>query len=179
MFVREPVDDNPYLKKFYLDMKRWGFSMQMELLYRRFDQHWNAQYAHGNYIFDRGITGDKVFADMLHDDKLITDIEYDTYLKTHEIMVKKLQTPDLIIYLDGTPDTAFRRILKRDRDQEETLKLSYLKNMEKYYKPMFFGADRPDFIRESKMVTMDWNFDSTDDRYLAPIVRSLESEYFK
>ena len=35
----EPVDDNPYLKDFYLDIARWTFPMQMFLLAKRFQHH--------------------------------------------------------------------------------------------------------------------------------------------
>jgi len=171
-FVREPVDDNPYLKDFYEDMHRWAFSMQMELLYRRFEQHWVAQRSHGTFIFDRGISGDKVFADMLHESGHITDREYNTYLMTHQIMLDKLYPPSLIIYLDAIPEVAFERVLNRDRDQEETLPLSYLQNMETYYKHMFLGNDTV-FLNTSEVRVLNWNNDSLDDRYLAPIIRSL------
>ena len=171
-FIQEPVDDNPYLQDFYEDMHRWAFPMQMELLYRRFEQHWYAQSNDGTFVFDRGISGDKVFADMLFDSGHITDREYDTYFMTHKVMVDKLVPPDLIVYLNGTPETAYQRILKRDRDQEATLPLSYLQNMEKYYKPMFLD-NRVAFLQTSKLRVLDWNKDSLDDRYLAPIIRSL------
>ena len=157
-------------------MSRWGFSMQMELLYRRFDQHWDANKNDGTFIFDRGISGDKVFADMLFDSGHITDREYDTYVMTHQVMVEKLLPPDLIIYLDGTPETAFQRILKRDRDQEATLPLSYLQNMEKYYKPMFLDG-KVGFLNDVNLKILDWNKDGLDDRYLAPIIGSIRDQY--
>lgn len=178
VFLREPVDDNPYLADFYQDMTRWGFSMQMELLYRRFDQHWYAMKNDGVYVFDRGITGDKVFADLLHDSGNITDREYQTYVDTHTIMVDKLTPPDIIIYLDGSPERAHRRILSRNRSQEEGLPLKYLEDMNEYYQRLFLSNRRDRFIMDSEIRVYDWKEDYQDPRYYAPIVGSL-AKFFR
>jgi len=172
IYLREPVDDNEYLYDFYRDMKRWAFPMQMELLYRRFEQHWTAQHEDGVYIFDRGISGDKIFADMLHDDGFITDREYQTYLNTHRIMTSKLNPPDKILYLDGKPQWAYDRLLKRGREQEEVVPLSYLENMEVYYKKAFFRKPSSHLIKN--IHRLNW---ADNAQYNAPIVGMLRSEF--
>lgn len=175
IFIEEPVNDNPYLADFYKDMNRWGFSMQMELLYRRFDQHWYAQQNEGIYVFDRGITGDRVFADMLHESGHIGDREYQTYCYTHRVLVKKLIPADLILYLDGKhPTFAYNRILNRNRYQEKGISLEYLKNMDKHYKHIFLSNGKDEFVRTSKTIVYDWTNSSTDPRFFAPIIRSLD-----
>lgn len=172
IFLREPVDENEYLYDFYRDMDRWAFSMQMELLYRRFEQHWTAQTEDGVYVFDRSIIGDRVFADMLHDDGHITNREYRTYLNTHRIMTDKLQVPDLILYLDGKPQWAYDRLRKRDREQEEGVPLSYLENMERYYKKTFFRKPSNRLVKNVRR--LNWR---ENDQYNAPIIGQLRSEF--
>lgn len=172
IYLREPVDENEYLYDFYRDMKRWAFSMQIELLHRRFAQHWTAQTEPGVYVFDRGISGDKVFADMLKDDGMITPREYRTYINSHKTMTKILNPPDKIIYLDGKPEWAYNRLLKRDREQEEGVPLSYLENMETYYKKAFFRKPSSHLIKNIQR--LNW----VDNAYYnAPIVGQLRTEF--
>ena len=156
IYMREPVDDNEYLYDFYRDMKRWSFSMQMSLLYKRFGQHYDAQTTDGTFIFDRGISGDKVFADMLHDDGFIGDREYNTYLESHAIMLRVLKKPDKIYYLDGEPEWAYERLRKRDRVQEAVVPLEYLQNMEKYYRKIFLSNEKDEFIRGVPIARIKW-----------------------
>jgi deoxyadenosine/deoxycytidine kinase len=172
-FLQEPVDENEYLQDFYEDTKRWAFSMQMELLYRRFDQHLKAQRGSGVYVFDRGITGDKVFADMLNADGLITDREYNTYVNSHNIMLKILRKPDLIIYLDGEPEWAYERVRKRNRNQETTLELSYLQTMNKFYDKTFLSNRKDNFIEGVPMQKYIWK-DGRDTSYLGILARAMD-----
>lgn len=175
-YRREPVDENVYLKDFYKDMKRWSFAMQMDLLYSRFDQHWEAQYCDDVFIFDRGILGDKVFAELLHQDGFICDRKYDTYLKTHNVMTAKLKKPDLVIYLDGTPEMAHKRVLKRNRDQESdnAIPLDYLYKMNKIYHEIFLSENKDDFLEGVKIMKLFWNDNA---QFNAPIVGQLKSEF--
>ncbi len=156
IYMREPVDDNEYLYDFYRDMKRWSFSMQMSLLYKRFGQHYDAQSTKGIFLFDRGISGDKVFADMLHADGFIGDREYNTYLESHNIMLRVLKKPDKIFYLDGEPEWAYERLRKRDRIQEAVVPLEYLQNMDTYYRKIFLSNEKDEFLRGVEIVRIKW-----------------------
>lgn len=157
-YLREPVDENPYLQDFYEDMHTWAFPMQMELLYRRFQQHWEAQNGNGLYVMDRGITGDSVFADMLWESGHIGAREYNTYCDTHKIMTDKLQNPSLIVYLNGTPERALEQLRKRDRAQETSVTLEYLTDLNKHYDRLFF-SDQPDFIKGIPIEVVEWYSD--------------------
>ena len=163
-YLAEPVDDNPYLADFYKNMKRWAFPMQMHLLYRRFDQHWYAQSHEGTFLFDRGITGDRIFADMLWADGFITDREMATYLSTHKTMSDKLIKPHVIVYLHGTPERAYKQLLKRNRSQEEGVPLAYLKRLDEYYKDIFFNR-RPEIIQGVPVLNTEWYMNNKDDTW--------------
>lgn len=139
--ILEEVDGNPYLEKFYADMKQYGTIMQVWLLNNRFRQHreFVARISLGRIrgvVQDRTIWEDTIFARMLnaHPDKIISDLDYNTYLDLFDNMVlRELVFPQLLIYLDCRPETALERIGKRGRFMEKTIALDYLKALQENY----------------------------------------------
>ena len=139
--ILEEVDGNPYLDRFYKDMKGYGTMMQVWLLNHRFRQHreFVTRISLGKIrgvVQDRTIWEDTIFARMLneHPDKIITDLDYNTYLDLFDNMVlRELVFPQLLIYLDCQPETAFNRISSRGRVMEQTIPLEYLRMLKKNY----------------------------------------------
>lgn len=151
----EPVDGNLALAEFYKDQKRWAFTLQMDYLYKRFEQHYEANVCDGLFIMDRGIVGDKVFVDVLYDSDDMNFIEVDIYENTRQIMLDMLEPANLYIYLKGTPQRAFEQVQKRSRSIEDGIPLEYLQTLDKAYKKEFF--DEPSlFLKESKILAVDW-----------------------
>src|SRR3989304_408829 len=63
----ETIEHNPYLSKFYGDMKTWAFHLQVFLLGQRAEQHLKAYRDPQSYILDRSIYEDfHIFARALH-----------------------------------------------------------------------------------------------------------------
>lgn len=139
--ILEEVDGNPYLEHFYKDMKGYGTMMQVWLLNHRFRQHreFVTRISLGKIrgvVQDRTIWEDTIFARMLneHPDKIITDLDYNTYLDLFDNMVlRELVFPQLLIYLDVQPETAFKRINSRGRVMEQTIPLEYLQMLKRNY----------------------------------------------
>lgn len=139
--ILEEVDGNPYLEHFYKDMKGYGTMMQVWLLNHRFRQHreFVTRISLGKIrgvVQDRTIWEDTIFARMLneHPDKLITDLDYNTYLDLFDNMVlRELVFPQLLIYLDCSPETAIKRITARGRVMERTISLDYLRMLKANY----------------------------------------------
>ncbi|MDX6767939.1 MAG: deoxynucleoside kinase [Elusimicrobiota bacterium] len=139
--ILEEVDGNPYLEHFYKDMKGYGTMMQVWLLNHRFRQHreFVTRISLGKIrgvVQDRTIWEDTIFARMLneHPQKLITDLDYNTYLDLFDNMVlRELVFPQLLIYLDVQPETAFKRINSRGRVMEQTIPLEYLQMLKRNY----------------------------------------------
>lgn len=139
--ILEEVDGNPYLEHFYKDMRGYGTMMQVWLLNHRFRQHreFVTRISLGKIrgvVQDRTIWEDTIFARMLneHPDKIITDLDYNTYLDLFDNMVlRELVFPQLLIYLDVQPETAFKRINSRGRVMEQTIPLEYLKMLKRNY----------------------------------------------
>ncbi len=139
--ILEEVDGNPYLDKFYKDMKSYGTMMQVWLLNHRFRQHreFVTRISLGKIrgvVQDRTIWEDTIFARMLnnHPEKIISDMDYNTYLDLFDNMVlRELVFPQLLIYLDCRPETAIKRIHARGRCMEQTITLEYLRYLKENY----------------------------------------------
>ncbi len=131
--VKEPVQDNPYLPLFYKDMKKFGFAMQVFLLNKRFKHHQASVWGTKSAVFDRSIYEDVIFAKMLHEGGNMSDLDFETYCELFSNMTNFLHRPDVIIYLDASPEIALTRIKERGRECEQGLPLEYLKDLRAGY----------------------------------------------
>ena len=139
----EPNEINPYLDKFYRDMKRWAFHSQMHFLTHKFKIHRALDTCPETVIQDRSIYEDaEIFAYNLFKQNCITDEEFRTYRDLYEVMVSAIKPPDLLIYLNCPLRSLKKRIDKRGRVMEKKLPDEYLKKLETYYKRWLSKYDR-------------------------------------
>ena len=123
----EKFIENPYLKRFYEDMKRWGFHSQVFFLAQRFKTHLEIKDAKEPVVQDRSIYEDaEVFAENLYQKGYMEEQDYRTYRELYEGMTRALREPDLILYLRASPWTLLSRIRKRWRDIERNIDKEYL-----------------------------------------------------
>jgi deoxyadenosine kinase len=122
----EPVEDHEYLKDFYRDTERYAFATQVYLLNRRFQQHQEIIWKGRSAVQDRTIYEDSVFAKMLSKTGLMDDRDYRTYLALFKHMSNFMCKPNVIIYLDVSPERSLERIAMRGRDVESGITLEYL-----------------------------------------------------
>ena len=148
----EPVETNEYLEKFYTDMKKYSFPMQIYLLNHRFRQHQKMVWSSKNAIQDRSIYEDPIFAKMLKKDGLMSELDYKTYKDLFENMSSFLRMPNIIIYLDVDTKIALQRIKQRSRNCETTISLDYLESLKKGYE---------DWLKEMEpkvtIIKLNWN----------------------
>ena len=132
----ESVDNNPYLASFYHDMQRWSFNIQIYFLNSRFRQVLDIRKRKKDVIQDRTIYEDAyIFAPNLHEMDLMATRDFDNYSQLFELMKQFIQAPDLLIYLKADVSTLVTQIHKRGRAYEDSIRLSYLENLnEKYEK---------------------------------------------
>ncbi len=123
----ESVMDNPYLDKFYHDMKRWSFHLQIYFLSNRFKTHKEMIQMPGSAIQDRTIYEDvEIFARNLYEMGNMDKTDWENYCALFTEMTSYLKSPDLIIYLRASVDTLITRIKARSRDYEKTIDPEYL-----------------------------------------------------
>jgi deoxyadenosine/deoxycytidine kinase len=130
----ESVEDNPYLKDFYADMKRWAFHVQIHFLNSRFKQISQIKGSSRTTIQDRTIYEDcYIFANNLQQSGFINDRDYQSYRDIFDSMIRFVEAPDLLIYLKADIPKLVQQIEKRNRDYEYSIRLDYLKNLNDHY----------------------------------------------
>eukprot|EP01116_Phalansterium_solitarium_P020369 TRINITY_DN5994_c0_g1_i2.p1 TRINITY_DN5994_c0_g1~~TRINITY_DN5994_c0_g1_i2.p1 ORF type:complete len:237 (+),score=71.00 TRINITY_DN5994_c0_g1_i2:84-794(+) len=129
----EKVVDNIYLADFYKDPKKHSFALQIYLLNHRFRQQQQIIWQGKGGVQDRTIYEDSVFAKMLRDSGLLDERDYQTYCHLFANMSNFMNKPNLIIFLDVSPEESLERIKQRSRDCESTISLEYLQNLYRAY----------------------------------------------
>ena len=141
--VMEP-EDNPFLNLFYDGRPGAAFQAQFAFLIRRFEQL---------QALDLGARSQKtVVADFIFEkDKLfaclnLTDQELDTYNRFYNYFREQLPTPDLVIYLQATPDVLKKRLRKKNAAGEKAINEEYLEEVVKAYEHFFFHYTSSDLL---------------------------------
>lgn len=138
--VLEEFEDNPFLSRFYDNKKRWAFQAQLSFLASRFRQQKSLhdrslfhQVVISDYMFEK----DRIFAHLnLQGDELHL---YETLFQQMSIATPR---PDLVVYLQSTPDRLMKNIKARQRDYETQMSRKYIEELNEAYNHFFFHFDR-------------------------------------
>ena len=155
--VMEP-EENPFLAPFYDGEAGAAFQAQFAFLIRRFEQLHALDLAASNrtviadYIFEK----DKLFACLN-----LSDQELDTYNRFYNFFREQLPTPDLVIYLQATPEVLKKRLKKRNASGEKAINEEYLEEVIKAYEHFFFHYTSSDLliVNTSEIDFVDRNAD--------------------
>ncbi|TMN22293.1 deoxynucleoside kinase [Lentibacillus cibarius] len=123
--LKEIVEENPFLGKFYDDIKEWSFQTEMFFLCNRFKQLEDIQQKYLSWnkavIADYHISKNMIFAR-----RTLPADKFDKYEQIYHILTKDMPVPNMMIYLHASLDTILDRIQQRGRDIEQNIKSSYL-----------------------------------------------------
>ncbi|UED73045.1 deoxynucleoside kinase [Brevibacillus sp. DP1.3A] len=128
----EKVDNNPYLGRYYNDLSRWGFHLQIFFLAERFKEQKRMFDYGGGFVQDRSIYEDTgIFARMLYEQGNMTEEDYRTYTELFEAMVMTpyFPHPDILIYLEGSFDDIIDRVKERGRPMEQQTPVDYWQDL--------------------------------------------------
>ncbi len=134
--VLERFEENPFLKDFYRDPERYAFQTQIFFLLTRYRQQrelFQADLFHRFILTDYIFEKDKIFAYLnLQDEEL----------KLYETLVNSIEhnvpTPDLVVYLQSSPERLMRNIRTRGRSFETDISESYIRDLNEAYNYFFF-----------------------------------------
>jgi deoxyguanosine kinase len=130
--LKEIVDENPFLGKFYKNIDEWSFQTEMFFLCNRFKQLEDIQRLHLSeqqpVIADYHIMKNMIFAE-----RTLKSEQYEKYVKIYHILTEDMPVPNLVIYLNASLDTLLRRIQLRGREIEKNMDPSYLLQLKKDY----------------------------------------------
>jgi deoxyadenosine kinase len=102
-------------------------------------------------VQDRTIYEDAVFAKTLVERGLMDARDYRTYLQLFRHMSNFMCRPNVIIYLDLSPESSMRRIQQRARDVESGVSMEYLRSLHQHYEDFI-----SDISRAIPVIRVDW-----------------------
>ena len=138
--VFEPFATNPYLDKFYEDMRQWAFHSQIWFLSHKYRLHCDLERSAGTIVQDRTIYEDaEIFATNLYRSRRMRKDDYETYMELYRAMQKNLAPPDLLIYLKCPVRSIRKRIKQRGRPGEQAIPASYLRRLNGLYEEWMDG----------------------------------------
>ncbi|WP_405102989.1 deoxynucleoside kinase [Oceanobacillus sp. FSL H7-0719] len=130
--LKEIVEENPFLGKFYDDISEWSFQTEMFFLCNRYKQLEDIEKKYLNadkpVVADYHITKNMIFAK-----RTLKEQQLEKYEQIYEILTKDMPLPNMLIYLNGSLDTILQRIQKRGRDIEQNIMPAYLEQLSQDY----------------------------------------------
>ncbi len=162
--VLEEVDNNPFLEKFYKDMKNNALQTQLFFLLNRAQQQEPLKQMDlffGKIVADYLIEKDRIFAYIT-----LGENELNLYEKIYKIVVNEgnLLKPDLSIYLQASVEVLQERIKKRGRSFERKISKDYIYNLTQAYNHYFshftasplviVNTDEVDFVNDEESYKM-------------------------
>jgi deoxyadenosine/deoxycytidine kinase len=141
--VSEP-DNNPFLGPFYDGERGAAFQTQFSFLIRRFEQLASLDVGPdskkivvADYIFEK----DKLFACLN-----LSDTELDIYNRYYNHFRELIPTPDLVIYLQASPEVLKKRLRKKGAASESAISEDYIEEVIKAYEHFFFHYTASDLL---------------------------------
>lgn len=158
--LKEIVDENPFLGKFYENIEEWSFQTEMFFLCNRFKQlgDINTHFLSQN----QSVVADyHIFKNLIFAKRSLSNDEYQKYEKIYQILTEDMPKPNVIIYLNASLDTLLKRIKVRGREVEKNISPLYLKQLSLDYEETMtifekehpeipvlrFSGDELDFVK--------------------------------
>src|ERR1700690_3785536 len=143
--IVEP-ENNPFLDRFYQEISGMSLATQMGFLVERYDQMRPlAKELSGidprpivsDYLFEK----DKLFAYIN-----LTDAELALYNRYYQIFRSEVPAPDLVIYLQASPEVLKQRLKRKGLTQEQAISDAYIEQVAKAYEHFFFHYTASDLL---------------------------------
>src|SRR5580692_5084805 len=128
-------EDNPFLTDFYEEKAGSAFATQMHFLYERHRRliegeiESDATPVVADFLFEK----DKIFAYIN-----LNNEELKLYEKYFDMLAPSVPEPDLVIYLQATPQVLRKRVSKKGDPSETEISPEYLEAVANAYEHFFF-----------------------------------------
>ena len=161
--LKEIVDENPFLGKFYENIEEWSFQTEMFFLCNRYKQlgDINTHFLSKN----KAVVADyHIFKNLIFATRTLNPDEYQKYFSIYQILTEDMPKPNVIIYLNASLDTLLKRIQMRGREVEKNISPLYLEQLSIDYEnaltsfekehpeiPVLrFNGDEMDFVKNKE-----------------------------
>ncbi|PEJ31572.1 deoxynucleoside kinase [Bacillus wiedmannii] len=143
--LKEIVDENPFLGKFYEDIDEWSFQTEMFFLCNRYKQLEDINIKYLNQR--KPVVADyHIFKNLIFASRTLKNSQYDKYMQIYRILTQDMPVPNVIVYLAASLETLQTRIAMRGREFEKNMDPNYLLQLTKDYETAMetFKKDHPD-----------------------------------
>ncbi|WP_175615097.1 deoxynucleoside kinase [Piscibacillus halophilus] len=143
--LKEIVEENPFLGKFYDNIEEWSFQTEMFFLCNRYKQLEDIE---KHYLKqDKPVVSDyHIYKNMIFAKRTLNADQFYKYEQIFHILTNDMPKPNVMIYLHASLDTLLERIRKRGREVEKNIQPEYLEQLSKDYDQFMneFEANNPD-----------------------------------
>jgi deoxyguanosine kinase len=166
VFLPEQFEENPFLRDFYENPERFGFSVELSFLEERFRNVRQALAA-----------GKPVVADYLWEKSMVfarinlKGPELQLFERIYQVLAASVPVPDLVIYLHRSYETLHRQIGKRGREFEKNIQPAYLQQVGAGYQHFF--------SRENRMPVLWVDHELGPEALVAMVIKLTEQSFAK
>ncbi|GAA0337137.1 deoxynucleoside kinase [Bacillus carboniphilus] len=126
--LKEIVDENPFLGKFYENIDEWSFQTEMFFLCNRYKQLEDIQ---SKYLSqNKPVVSDyHIFKNMIFAMRTLKPHQFNKYEEIYKILTHDMPTPNVVVYLHASLETLLHRIQIRGRAIEKNISPLYLEQL--------------------------------------------------
>jgi deoxyadenosine/deoxycytidine kinase len=137
--VTEHPENNPFLARFYRQFQHHALATQLSFMLERAQTA--REMLHGE-LLNQPVVADFLFEKEAMFARLnLDEQELQLYQRLYAAVGLEHPTPDLVIYLQASPETLMSRIADRGLDQEKNFPEGYLKRVHAAYSEFFHQYD--------------------------------------
>ncbi|WP_188207400.1 deoxynucleoside kinase [Alkalibacillus aidingensis] len=143
--LKEIVEENPFLGKFYDNIEEWSFQTEMFFLCNRYKQLEDIE----KHYLSQGkpvVSDYHILKNMIFAKRTLKDHQYTKYEQIFNILTQDMPKPNVMIYIYASLDTLLERIEMRGREVEQNIQPAYLEQLSRDYEVFMdrFEAENPD-----------------------------------
>lgn len=135
----EQPENNPFLERFYQEPTRYALPTQLFFLFQRIGQLrelTQRDFFENMVISDFLLEKDRMFANLNLDEE-----ELKLYQHIYQHQSPHTSVPDLVIYLQASPQALIERVQKRAIPYESNITAGYLSQLSDAYSQFFYHYD--------------------------------------
>lgn len=138
--LKEIVEENPFLEKFYNDPDHWGFQTEVFFLCNRYKQLERVEtiLSEGNMV----ISDYHIFKNLLFAKRTLKEKDFSKYSTLFDTLLEGLPNPDIVIYSNASLETIMSRIKKRGRIIEKGIDPNYIRQLSEDYRNSFANVKK-------------------------------------
>jgi deoxyguanosine kinase len=138
--IAEP-ENNPFLDRFYQAEPGMGFVTQLWFLMERYEQMRQVKDINIPVVSDYLFEKDKLFAYVN-----LSDSELALYNRYYQMFREQVPAPDLVIYLQASPEVLKQRLKRKGIPGERTISDAYIEQVAAAYEHFFFHYTASDLL---------------------------------